>query len=370
MRKQRKIIHVDMDAFFASVEQRDYPAYQNRPLIVGGKPNSRGVVAACSYEARVFGIHSAMPSARAYALCPEAIFVAPRFEVYRDISKQIREVFWRYASQVEPLSLDEAYLDVTYTADYNGSATRIAQAIKHDIFNATGLIASAGVSYNKFLAKIASDMDKPNGLYVIKPEQGMDFIAQLPIGKFHGIGPATERKMHAAGIQTGSDLYQWEKDALIAHFGKVGDYYYHIARGIDHRPVKSHRIRKSLGKETTFTRDILDIEQLLEHAEHLAKKVFDNLQNHNLKPRTLTLKVKYADFKQVTRSTTQSEALQTYEAIQALLPALLNQTHAGKKAIRLVGVSVSSFVNISEQNAQKNQHIQQPSEQITLPLKD
>ena len=206
MIRQRKIIHVDMDAFFASVEQRDQPDYKGKPLIVGGQPNSRGVVAACSYEARKFGIHSAMPSARAYRLCPEAIFVPPRFEAYREVSNQIRAIFWRYASEVEPLSLDEAYLDVTYTEDFEGSATLIAQAIKRDILAKTGLTASAGISFNKFLAKIASDMNKPNGLYLIKPEQGEAFVADLTIGKFHGIGPATEGKMKKIGIKTGKDL--------------------------------------------------------------------------------------------------------------------------------------------------------------------
>jgi len=259
MAKQRKIIHVDMDAFFASVEQRDQPEYQGQPLIVGGQPNSRGVVAACSYEARKFGIHSAMPSSRAYRLCPKAIFVKPRFEAYRAVSNQIREIFWRYASQVEPLSLDEAYLDVSYTEAFDGSATRIAQAIKADILSTTKLNASAGVSYNKFLAKIASDMDKPNGLYVIKPEQGMDFVANLPVGQFHGIGPATEAKMQKLGIHTGADLRNKSLAQLVERFGKSGQYYYNIARAIDERPVRSQRVRKSLGKETTFAEDVLSV---------------------------------------------------------------------------------------------------------------
>ena len=267
---QRKIIHIDMDAFYASVEQRDNPEYRNKPLIVGGKPNSRGVVAACSYEARKFGIHSAMPCSQAYRLCPSAIFVRPRFEAYREVSSQIREIFWQYASEVEPLSLDEAYLDVTYTAEYKGSATLIAKAIKREILKETNLIASAGVSYNKFLAKIASDMDKPDGLYVIKPEQGEDFVANLPIGKFFGIGPATEKKMKKAGINNGKDLRAWPLEKLIKTFGKTGNYYYNIARAIDHRPVRSKRIRKSLGKETTFSNDIYSVDELLNKlAKHL-----------------------------------------------------------------------------------------------------
>lgn len=252
MAKQRKIIHVDMDAFYASVEQRDFPELKGKPLIVGGQPDSRGVVAACSYEARKFGIHSAMASSRAYRLCPEAIFVRPRFDAYKEASNIIREIFWRYASEVEPLSLDEAYLDVTYTESFNGSATLIAKAIKSEILAETGLIASAGVSYNKFLAKIASDMDKPDGLYLIRPEQGQEFVNKLPIGKFHGIGPATEAKMKNLGIHTGNDLRQKTLAELTERFGKSGQYYYNIARAIDERPVRSQRIRKSLGKETTL----------------------------------------------------------------------------------------------------------------------
>ena len=342
MTQQRKIIHVDMDAFFASVEQRDTPEYLGKPLIVGGQPNSRAVVAACSYEARQFGIHSAMPCSQAYHLCPHAIFVSPRFEAYREVSDKIREVFWRYASEVEPLSLDEAYLDVTYTADYEGSATLIAQAIKRDILAETQLVASAGVSYNKFLAKIASDMDKPDGLYLIKPEQGAKFIANLAIGKFHGIGPATEAKMNKLGINTGLDLRQWTKENLVNKFGKSGQYYFDIAQGIDNRPVRSERIRKSLGKETTFSKDILLTSELLNQLESLAERVFDNLEKHQLTGRTLTLKVKYANFEQVTRAYTAENDLDLTTA-KALLVTLLGRTNAGQKAVRLVGLTISGF---------------------------
>ncbi len=342
MSVQRKIIHIDMDAFYASVEQRDYPEYRNKPLIVGGKPNSRGVVAACSYEARKFGIHSAMPCSQAYRLCPSAIFVRPRFEAYREVSSQIREIFWQYASEVEPLSLDEAYLDVTYTAEYEGSATLIAKAIKREILNKTRLIASAGVSYNKFLAKIASDMDKPDGLYVIKPEQGEDFIAKLSIGKFYGIGPATEKKMKKAGITNGKELRAWPLAKLIKKFGKTGNYYYNIARAIDPRPVHSKRIRKSLGKETTFTNDINSIDELLNKLELLAEQVINDLDKQNLKSRTLTLKVKYANFKQVTRAYTSDETFKL-ESIKKTLPKLLAKTEAGKSPVRLIGLSLSSF---------------------------
>lgn len=348
MAKQRKIIHVDMDAFFASVEQRDYPEYQGKPLIVGGQPNSRGVVAACSYEARKFGIHSAMPCSRAYRLCPHAIFVPPRFEAYREVSEQIRKIFWRYASQVEPLSLDEAYLDVTYTADHDGSATRIAQAIKADILATTKLNASAGISYNKFLAKIASDMDKPNGLYVIKPEQGLDFVAGLAIGKFHGIGPATESKMQQLGIKTGADLRQKTLIQLVERFGKSGQYYYNIARAIDERPVRSQRVRKSLGKETTFQDNILSIDLLIEILNSLAEQVLNKLMEQELQAKTITLKVKYANFQQVTRAQS-VETLLDITAVQHWIPQLLQRTDAGTQPVRLVGLSLSGLEKIQSE---------------------
>ncbi len=351
MALQRKIIHIDMDAFFASVEQRDQPVYKGKPLIVGGQPNSRGVVAACSYEARKFGIHSAMPCSRAYRLCPQAIFVPPRFEAYREVSTQIRTIFWHYASQVEPLSLDEAYLDVTYTADFDGSATRIAQAIKAEILELTNLNASAGVSYNKFLAKIASDMDKPNGLYVIKPEQGLAFVADLAIGKFHGIGPATETRMKKFGIKTGADLRQKTLIELVGNFGKSGQYYYNIARAIDERPVRSLRVRKSLGKETTFARDILSVEELTKILNDLAEQVLSSLAEQELQARTLTVKVKYANFQQVTRAYTTDFILDMPLLIQ-LIPQLLKRTEAGGEPIRLVGLSLSGLKKIQLEKLQ------------------
>ena len=357
---QRKIIHVDMDAFFASVEQRDNPDYRHKPLIVGGQPNSRGVVAACSYEARKFGIHSAMSCAKAYTLCPEAIFVPPRFEAYREVSKKINAVFWRYASQVEPLSLDEAYLDVTYTASFNGSATLIAQAIRREIKQETGLTASAGVSYNKFLAKIASDINKPDGLYVIKPKEGAAFVATLPVGKFHGVGPATEKKMHQLGIHQGGDIKALSIEALQQTFGKAASYYYHIARGIDERPVRSSRLRKSLGKETTFATDIVNIDLLIQHLETLAKKVFNRLQHEQLAAKIITIKIKYTNFQQVTRSRTMPSPMTSFAGIQTTIPKLLSLTQAGKVPVRLVGFSVSGFAhgNDPEKASQEKQHSQ------------
>ncbi len=342
MSHQRKIIHVDMDAFFASVEQRDNPQLKGKPVIVGGKPNSRGVVAACSYEARQFGIRSAMPCSKAYRLCPDAIFVPPRFDAYREVSNQIREIFWRYASEVEPLSLDEAYLDVSYTEDHKGSATLIAKAIKADILAATNLIASAGVSYNKFLAKIASDMDKPDGLYVIKPDQGEQFVTKLKVGKFHGVGPATETKMHKLGIFTGADLKQWTLPQLSEKFGKSAQHYFNIVRGIDHRSVKSSRIRKSLGKETTFAEDVLLIESLLQTLAELTEVVFNSLEEQQLIGRTITVKVKYTNFQQVTRAHTAENSL-TKQHIPALCQQLLAKTEAGTIPVRLVGLSISGF---------------------------
>jgi DNA polymerase-4 len=342
MIRQRKIIHVDMDAFFASVEQRDQPDYKGKPLIVGGQPNSRGVVAACSYEARKFGIHSAMPSSRAYRLCPDAIFVPPRFEAYREVSNQIRAIFWQYASEVEPLSLDEAYLDVTYTGDFEGSATLIAQAIKRDILAETGLTASAGISFNKFLAKIASDINKPNGLYVIKPELGEAFVAGLAIGKFHGIGPVTEGKMKKIGIVTGKDLRQKSLTELVDNFGKSGQYYFNIARAIDERPVRSERERKSLGKETTFVQDVVSIAELISKLDALAEQVLNSLAKQNMHARTLTLKIKYANFQQITRAYTVEHRLDL-ASLKHLIPLLLTRTEAGQKPVRLIGLSLSGF---------------------------
>ena len=343
---QRKIIHIDMDAFFASVEQRDQPELQGKPVIVGGQPNSRGVVAACSYEARKFGIHSAMPSSRAYKLCPQAVFVPPRFEAYKEASVKIHEIFWEYASDVEPLSLDEAYLDVSQSAEFDGSATRIAEAIKKDIKQATQLVASAGVSYNKFLAKVASDMNKPNGLYVIRPEQGEAFVATLPIGKFYGVGPATETKMNKLGIKNGHDLRSKSTFDLAKSFGKSAEYFFQIARGIDLRPVRSTRVRKSLGKETTFKDDIYDKALLLEQLNQLTQKVFNGLDAQQFIAKTITLKVKYANFKSVTRSYSDTKNFIQLSQMPSLLADLLSRTDAGKQGVRLVGVSASGLQSV------------------------
>lgn len=339
----RKIIHIDMDAFFAAVEQRDFPEYRNKPLIVGGNPFSRGVVAACSYEARPFGIHSAMPTSRAYRLCPQAIFVKPRFEAYREASQVIRKIFFEYTDLVEPLSLDEAYLDVTYSEQNAGSATLIAKAIKTRIKQATQLTASAGISYNKFLAKIASDLDKPDGLYLIKPKQGIEFIEQLAIHKFHGVGKATAFKMHNLGIQTGKDLQQLPLEFLQQHFGKSALYYHNIARGIDNRPVVSYRKSQSVGVETTFQQDISSIEVVLEHLQLLFENALKKVRDKQLSAHTVTVKIKYHDFVQITRSRTVPHEFTTSSNIKDLLELLLKNTGVGRRDVRLLGVTLSSL---------------------------
>lgn len=339
----KKIIHIDMDAFFASVEQRDNPALQGKPVIVGGKPGSRGVVAACSYEARKFGVHSAMPSSRAAKLCKEAVFVSPRFDAYREASNLIHRVFREYTDKIEPLSLDEAYLDVTEYALRLGSATAVAEKIKTQIKEAVNLTASAGVSYNKFLAKIASDMDKPDGIYVIRPETAEAFIEQLEIRKFFGVGKVTEKKMHALSIYTGADLKSLSLSELQTYFGKSGSYYYNIARGLDERPVSSHRVRKSIGCEATFSDNVLDKKEVWNKLQSLAERLEQTLNNKQQRARTITLKVKYSDFQLITRSNTADRMFETKLQILELLPSLLRKTEVGERPIRLIGLSVSKL---------------------------
>lgn len=343
----RKIIHIDMDAFFAAVEQRDNPKYRNKPIIVGGKPDSRGVVATCSYEARVYGIHSAMPSSQAYRLCPHAIFIKPRFDAYREASEIIRCIFSRYCDQVEPLSLDEAYLDVSASPFFKGSATLLAKQIKQDIRTETQLIASAGISYNKFLAKIASDLDKPDGLHLITPDQAEAFIEKLPIGKFHGIGPATERKMRELGIETGLDLKKTPLAVLQQHFGKTAAHYYDIARGIDRRQVNAHRDRKSIGVETTFAEDIGDPQLIERHLHQLLRQALAKLNEKQLTAFTLTIKIKYQNFVQITRGRTLTETVTDTPATMLVISDLLKNTAIGEKKVRLLGVSLSALQHVN-----------------------
>jgi DNA polymerase-4 len=344
MQPIRKIIHIDMDAFYASVEQRDRPELKGKPVIVGGDPQARGVVAACSYEARKFGVHSAMPAATAYRLCPDAIFIRSRFDVYRAVSAQIREIFYEYTDLVEPLSLDEAFLDVT--ENYKGIplATLIARELKKKIYQITGgLTSSAGVSFNKFLAKVASDMNKPDGLTVITPEMADDFIDKLPIRKFFGVGKVTEEKMLNLGIKTGADLKKYKKEQLIQIFGKSGRYFYDIAHGMDERPVEPNRIRKSIGKETTFSEDIDDTDRMLEILNDIAFRLENSLMKRDAKGRTITLKVKYFDFQSITRSVTVDETADNAAIIMKHIRPLLSNTEAGEKKVRLLGISVSNF---------------------------
>ncbi|MDR9363876.1 MAG: DNA polymerase IV [Balneolaceae bacterium] len=339
----RKIIHVDMDAFYASVEQRDFPQYRNKPVIVGGSPQGRGVVAAASYEVRKYGVHSAMPAARAVKLCPHAIFVKPRFDVYKEVSEKIREIFFEYTDLVEPLSLDEAYLDVTENHKKIPSATLIADRIKKQIKQQTGLTASAGVAFNKFLAKIASDLDKPDGLSVITPDKAEEFIEQLEIGKFFGVGKATQRKMESLGIRTGADLKEWDEVDLVKQFGKSGHHYYRIVRGIDKRRVKTDRTRKSIGKERTFSEDVSDLEWIREFLTELSEKISQSMEKIGAAGKTITLKVRYADFETVTRSYTLYHYTDDANELAEVAIRLLEETEAGAREVRLLGISVSSL---------------------------
>ena len=338
----RKIIHIDMDAFFASVEQRDNPDLRGKPVAVGGA-GPRGVVAAASYEARPFGVRSAMPSFKAKRLCPELIFVKARFDVYKAASRIIREIFFRYTDLIEPLSLDEAYLDVTAPKMGGPSATEIAAAIKAEIKEETELTASAGVSFNKFLAKIASDLDKPDGLSVIRPEQADAFISNLSIERFFGIGPVTAQKMRNHGIETGLDLRERAEDELVRLFGKVGRHYYKISRGLDDREVKPDRPHKSIGAETTFDSDLTDPKMMLARLEPLAERVAARMAASKNFGRTVTLKIKHRDFTITTRQRTLDEQVREVAALMSLADWLLHHPAPPSLPVRLLGLSVSSF---------------------------
>ena len=339
----RKIIHLDMDAFFASVEQRDNPALIGKPVVVGGSPKSRGVVCTCSYEARVFGIHSAMPCSKAYQLCPQAIFVPVRMDAYKEASLQIREIFQEYTELVEPLSLDEAFLDVTHNKMGILSASIIAQQIQQKIFERTGLTASAGVSFNKFIAKIASDYRKPNGITVIPPGKELDFLDPLPVRKFFGVGKVTEQKMIAAGIEYGADMRNQTKSKLIQLFGNSGDHYYNLCRGIDFRAVRNDRTRKSIGRESTLREDTDDVVYITDLLGRLSDEVVTTIKNTNKHGHTVTLKVKYSDFKTITRSKSYDEVINSRNQIMSAVDELLKKTEVGARAIRLIGVTIGNF---------------------------
>lgn len=341
-----------MDAFYASVEQRDNPELRGKPVAVGGSA-ARGVVAAASYEARAFGVRSALPSITAKRRCPELIFVPPRFDVYRSVSAQIREIFAEHTDLIEPLSLDEAYLDVTENKQAIPIATEIATLIRARIKEVTDLNASAGVSYCKFLAKMASDLNKPNGQAVITPRMGPAFVEALAVKKFHGIGPATAAKMERLGILTGGDLRAKPLAFLQQHFGKSGAWYHRISRGIDERPVQPDRERKSVGAEDTFAADIFDIEAARAEIVPLIAKAWRHCEAKSLLGRTVTLKVKYADFQQITRSRTSEIAPRSASEVEAIACGLLQPLFPTKKGIRLIGVTLSSFDD--DQRSSENQ---------------
>ena len=345
----RKIIHIDMDAFYASVEQRDNPNLRGKPVIVGGHPNSRGVVATCSYEARKYGIHSAMPSKIAYKRCPYAIFVRPRFDVYREISNQIRQIFHRYTDLVEPLSLDEAFLDVTNPKIPIKYATTIAKFIKRDILLETGLNASAGISYNKFLAKLASDYNKPNGFTVITPKDAQDFLDKLPIEKFFGIGKVTSKTLKNLGIKNGYDFRQLSLYELEKIFKSKGYTYYNFARGIDYRPVEPYRERKSIGSETTLSHNYrLDEEEVVNILDELCLEVSNRAKSINKLGKTITLKVKFENFKQITRSVSLEHGVNLHEDIRTNIYNLLENLDDNNLEIRLLGVTLSNLSDKEE----------------------
>ncbi len=338
-----------MDAFYASVEQRDHPELRGKPIAVGGS-SRRGVVASASYEARKFGVRSAMPSMTAARLCPDLIFVKHRFDIYREVSQQIRDIFFEYTDLVEPLSLDEAYLDVTDPKKGPRSATLIAEEIRRRIFETTQLTASAGVSFNKSLAKIASDINKPNGIKVIVPEEALDFIASLPIKKFHGIGKVTARRMNNMGIYTGGDLQKLNEIELVQRFGKVGRFYYRMVRAEETRRVKPDRIRKSIGAERTFFEDIISTAEMKDRLSYVAEKVFLYMKKTDNFGRTVSIKIKTPDFQIFTRSKTFNSEIRSLKKLKQVVFELLESNREFFDAVRLLGVAVSNLAkeNVAE----------------------
>jgi len=351
----RKIIHIDMDAFYASVEQRDDPSLRGKPIAVGGKPGGRGVVAAASYEARAFGVRSAMPTMKAQRLCPSLIFVRPRFDIYKEVSGQIRDIFFSYTDLVEPLSLDEAYLDIT---GKHPSATWIANEIRRKIFEQTGLTASAGVAPGKFLAKIASDINKPNGIFVVTPDEVLPFIEQLPIRKFFGIGKATEEKMLQLGIHTGKDLQGHSRSFLMQHFGKTGYYFYQISRGIDERLVKPHRERKSISVERTFPEDIYSSHHMEEMIWKICLELEQRMEKKELTGRTINLKLRFENFETLTRSFSRSVSTRKAKVLYETAKAMITSIDIKGRGVRLLGLGCSQL------------HEPNDPEQLLLPFDD
>jgi DNA polymerase-4 len=346
--KARRIVHVDMDAFYAQIEQRDFPdKYAGEPIAVGGNP-PKGVVKTASYEARPYGVHSAQPAVEADRKCPDLIFVPPRMEVYQEESRAIREILREYTDLIEPLSLDEAYLDVTDPKKGPPSGTLIAKRIREEIYKETGLTASAGVGPSKFVTKVASDQDKPDGLTVVRPEEQLGFIAGLPIGDFHGIGPVTEEKMQEMGIETGEDLQETDEKMLRRWFGKRGGHFKRLAMGADDRPVQPDRERKSVGAERTFSEDISGPEEMLARLEPIAGRVSRRLESAGRKGRTVTLKFKSHDHEVSTRQTTLRRAVRSESALMRLAERLLRRPHPPEEPVRLLGLSVSSLTGGKE----------------------
>ena len=348
----RKIIHIDMDAFFASVEQRDNPDLRGKPVAVGSSL-ARGVVAAASYEARKYGVRSAMASVTAKRRCPDLIFVDHRFDVYREVSRQIRAIFYTHSDLVEPLSLDEAYIDVTHDKMGIGNATRIAEMIRAEIKKQTGLTASAGVSYNKFIAKIASDQNKPDGICVIKPHQGAEFVASLPVRRFFGVGPKTAERMAALGIHSGADLRAQTEAFLQQHFGKSAGYLYRASRGVDHREVKPHRIRKSIGGERTYAADLVNEGELEDALEKIIDIVWNSIEKKGAQGRTVTLKAKYADFRQITRSRSLDRNVEDKSEFAVIGRELLNSILPVENGVRLLGLTLANLEGAEEEEENK-----------------
>jgi DNA polymerase-4 len=349
----RKIIHVDMDAFYASVEQRDNPSLKGQPVAVG-YPEKRGVVAAASYEARQFGVRSALPSTTALRRCPQLIFKPPRFEVYKAVSRQIHAIFADYTPLIEPLSLDEAYLDVTENLKGIATASATAKEIRARILAETGLTASAGISYNKFIAKLASDFRKPNGQYVVTPEMGEAFVEALPVTKFYGVGPVTAAKLHQLGIHSGADMKRQSLAFLQAHFGKSGPWYYDIARGRDERPVRPDRERKSSGSETTFSEDLIEPARIEAGVLAMADDVWAWCEATGARARTVTVKVKWADFQQTTRRRSAAQAIAARAELHEASLALIRSVFPPPRGIRLVGVTLSNFQRADDHPAERS----------------
>ncbi|EIM8287042.1 DNA polymerase IV [Listeria monocytogenes] len=350
MDTSRKIIHIDMDAFYASVEQRDHPEFRGKPLIIGGDPNKRGVVSTCSYEARKYGVHSAMPTRQAAKLCPNGIFIHGNMAHYVEVSSQIREIFSRYTDIIEPLSMDEAYLDVTENKKGMKSATMVARDIQQTIYRELGLTASAGVSFNKFIAKIASDFKKPAGITVVAPEEAEAFLEQIPVTKFYGVGKVTAEKLHRLGIETGADLKKWSEWDLIRELHKHGYQLYRHVRGRSNNIVNPHRDRKSVGKETTFEFNVLDNRILEQSLMKFAKKVEERLIKLQKHGKTVVLKLRYSDFTTITKRLTLNEYTNDANQIYQAAALLLRESYKGQDSIRLIGLTVTNLKPVYFEN--------------------